>query len=149
MSIWKRWAFLIDGQTYACTLACIWRTWLRSWCTHSCSKSFTVSSPTCGCAPLREPLTNPRTRAGDLRYLKELYFDGYYHFIYCHYKFGQAHKVEAKRQEYVSKAAALILALEGGKDREAWNLVGERLRDLLRHEAGLRSAYEELKARTP
>src|SRR5437762_11635055 len=34
---------------------------------------------------LRQPLTDPKTRASDLRYLKELYFDGYYHFIYCTY----------------------------------------------------------------
>src|SRR5262245_24164208 len=41
------------GHTYACTFASAWRMWLRSWCTHSWSRSQTRSSPTFGCWPAR------------------------------------------------------------------------------------------------
>lgn len=92
---------------------------------------------------LRGPLTDPKTKASDLRYIKGLYFDGYYHFVYCQYKYGQTHKVDAKRKEYVGKAAALIVGLEMARDREAWEAIGPQLTALLAQEPLLRSAYEE------
>jgi hypothetical protein len=96
---------------------------------------------------IREVLTNPKSKAAELRAAQELYFDGYYHFIWCHFQFGQAHKVEAKRKEYVGKAASMILALELSKEHDGWELIGARLQELLAREPVLREAYMAAKGK--
>src|SRR5215813_8724612 len=47
------WLLPMAGHTYACTLARACLTWLRSWWTHSCSRSRTLRKPTVGCWPPR------------------------------------------------------------------------------------------------
>jgi hypothetical protein len=75
---------------------------------------------------------------------KRLYFDCFYHFIDCTYKYGKNHKVPAKQAEYISKAAQYILRLETSAGQEGWQQIGSRLRLLLHAEPPLRAAYEEL-----
>jgi hypothetical protein len=90
---------------------------------------------------LREVLVNPRSKAGELRTAKELYFDGYYHFIWCYFQFGKTHKTEAKRKEFIDKAGSMIAGLEAGKDRDGWEIIGPRLEELMSREPTLRSAF--------
>jgi tetratricopeptide (TPR) repeat protein len=96
---------------------------------------------------LREILINPRSKSGELRTAKELYFDGYWHFIFCCYQFGKAHKVEAKRKEFVGQAGSMIAALETNKDRDGWEIIGPRLEELLNREPMLREAYLAVKGK--
>jgi hypothetical protein len=98
---------------------------------------------------LLRAVTDSKTKLSERQYARELYFDGYYHFIWCHFKFGQTHKVEAKRKEYVARAAALIVGLETNKNRDGWELIGERLRALAAAEPALQAACEELRKKSP
>jgi hypothetical protein len=91
---------------------------------------------------LREVLVNPRSKAGELRTAKELYFDGYYHFIYCYFQFGKTHTTEAKRKEFIDKAGSMIAGLEASKDRDGWEIIGPRLEELMSREPALRAAYK-------
>jgi hypothetical protein len=88
---------------------------------------------------LRQPGLDPKSK--DAALLREMYFDGYYHFILSHYKYGRA----KSRPEYVTKAGAMIATLESAKEREGWQLIGPRVEELMRGEGELRAAYEAAK----
>jgi len=80
---------------------------------------------------------------------KKLYFDCFYHSIYCWYEYGKNHKVPAKQTEYIRKAADYIVRLESARNQDGWQLLGDRLRELLRTEAPLRAQYDALKKAAP
>jgi hypothetical protein len=75
--------------------------------------------------------------------IKELYFECYYHYTYCHFMYGKNHKVESKKKDYIQRAADKVVRLEGNP--EAWELVGDRFRELLRNEPLLMEEYTRLK----
>jgi hypothetical protein len=76
---------------------------------------------------------------------KRQYFDCFYHFIHCWYEYGKHNKVPAKQTEYIRKAADYIVRLESSPNQDGWQLIGERLNELLRTEPPLRAQYEQLK----
>jgi hypothetical protein len=96
---------------------------------------------------LRETLLDAKAKAAELRTARDLYFDGYYHLVWCHYKYGQTHKVDAKRQEYTAKAAGMIAELELSRDQTGWQTIGPRLQQLLNSEGPLRQAYLAAKSK--
>lgn len=94
---------------------------------------------------LRATMLDPKAKPADIQYAKELYFDGFYHYILSNYKYGATSKSEETRKQYVAKAAALIRGLENHKNQEGWRLIGTQLQELLRNEPQLKAAYEKLK----
>jgi hypothetical protein len=94
---------------------------------------------------LRATLLDPKAKPADVQYAKELYFDGFYHYILCNYKYGLGHKDREKHDLFIAKAASLIHGLKTHKNQDGWKLVGPQLLDLLRTEPELRSAFDKLK----
>jgi len=80
---------------------------------------------------------------------KKVYFDCFYHLIYCWYEYGKNHKVPAKQTEYIRRAADYIVRLETARNQDGWQVIGNRLRKLLRTEAPLRAQYDALKKAAP
>src|SRR5262249_28893716 len=76
---------------------------------------------------------------------KDLYFDCFYHYIYCNYMYGKNHKDPKKTADYVKRAAGYVLALERSKNRDGWDRIGARLQELLQAEPALQQAHDELK----
>jgi hypothetical protein len=77
--------------------------------------------------------------------MRSLYFESYYHFALCFYRSGLQQQSEAKKREYVRRAAGYIVSLESHKNQSGWDLVGPRFRQLLEAEAPLREQYDALK----
>ena len=79
--------------------------------------------------------------------VKDIYFESYYGYTYCMYKYSQTEKVIAakKEQQYLRAASNNILKLERSMNPEGWQIVGHRFRELLDAEPKLRQDYEELK----
>ncbi len=76
------------------------------------------------------------------RKIKELYFDCFYHYVYCNFMYGKNHKLASKQKEYINRAAGKIVNLESSNP-EAWELVGGDFRALLRAEPLLLAAFRE------
>jgi hypothetical protein len=78
--------------------------------------------------------------------MKEMYFDGYYHYILSTYRYSQTDKARAMKKDktMARRAADFIVRLErlGG---DGWDIAGQRLQELLEREPPLREAYDELK----
>jgi hypothetical protein len=96
---------------------------------------------------LRGTLVNPKATPADKQYAKELYFDGFYHYILCNYKYGFLHKDKEKKAQFIARAASLIRGLETVKSQDGWNLVGPQLVELMRNEPELKAAYDKLKTK--
>jgi hypothetical protein len=94
---------------------------------------------------LRAVLLDDRAKAADRQYAKEQYFDGFYHFILCNYRYGLAHNEREKHDLFIAKAASLIHGLKTHKNPEGWNLVEPRVMELLRDAPELRAAVEKLR----
>jgi hypothetical protein len=94
---------------------------------------------------LQKGVTDTSRGAGEQRRMKELYFECFYHYTYCNYMYGKNHKLEAKKKEYIRKAADLMLRLENAKNREGWEISEGRYRELMRNEPPLEAQYLELK----
>jgi hypothetical protein len=77
--------------------------------------------------------------------IKELYYDCVYQYTYCMYMYGKNHKVEAKRDDYVKRAAAKVIQME--KNADAWEVIGDKFRALLRQEPLLMAEYERQKGK--
>lgn len=76
--------------------------------------------------------------------VKEMFFDAYYNYVFCMYKYSQDAKVKkTSKDKFLRRAADYIVRLEPG---EGWQFVGQRFRDLLQAEEPLRRQYDELKA---
>jgi hypothetical protein len=84
-------------------------------------------------------------QVADNEQMKKLYFDCYYHFASCYYRAGQQQKSEAKKREYLRRAAGYVVALESHTNQSGWQLIGPRFRELLEAELPLRQQYEALK----
>ncbi len=84
---------------------------------------------------------------GEQRRIKELYYDCVYQYTYCLYMYGKNLKSEPKLQQYAQRAAAKIIQME--KNADAWEVIGDKFRALLRSEPALRAAYERQKAVAP
>jgi len=78
--------------------------------------------------------------------MKEMYFDGYYHYVLSTYKYSQTDKARALKKDkaMLRRAADFIVRLEklGG---EGWDMAGPRFRELLDREPPLRDMFDELK----
>jgi hypothetical protein len=94
---------------------------------------------------LRAVLLDDRAKAVDRQYAKEQYFDGFYHFLLCNYRYGVAHKDREKHDLFIAKAASLIHGLKTHKNPEGWGLVEPRVTELLRDAPELRAAVEKLR----
>lgn len=94
---------------------------------------------------LQKGIVDTSRGAGEQRRMKELYFECFYHYAYCNHMYGKNHKMEAKKKEYVKKAAELMLRLENAKNREGWEITEGRFRELMRNEPLLDAQYKELK----
>ncbi|MCI0458669.1 MAG: hypothetical protein L0Z62_17035 [Gemmataceae bacterium] len=77
--------------------------------------------------------------------IKTLYFECYYHYTWCHLMYGKNHSIPAKQTDFIKRAADKIVKLEQNPD--AWRLVGDDFRRLLRQEPMLLRAYLELGGR--
>jgi hypothetical protein len=77
--------------------------------------------------------------------IKTLYFECYYHYTWCHLMYGKNHATPAKKIDFIKRAADKIVKLEQNDD--AWRLVGDDFRRLLRQEPMLLRAYLELGGR--
>ena len=91
-------------------------------------------------------LKNPavKSRLGDDQNTKEMYFDAYYHYAYCAYRYSQDPKAKSAKT-WLRRAADSIVRLEKAKDNEGWQLIGPRFQELLENEPPLRAQYEQLK----
>ncbi len=74
--------------------------------------------------------------------IKTLYFECYYQYTWCHLMYGKNHALEARQKDFIQRAADKIVRVEQNAD--AWRLVGEDFRQLLRSEPRLYAAYLEL-----
>jgi hypothetical protein len=90
-------------------------------------------------------LNNPSVRNFNSDKGKEFYYDCYYHFTYCNYKYGLNHKILATKKEFIRRAADWIVRREKAANQDGWNLTRARFQELLASEAPLREAYEALK----
>ncbi len=79
--------------------------------------------------------------------LKDLYFDGYYHYAYSTYKYSQQDKAKAAKKQdvYLRRAADYILKLEFTPGSEGWDRVGARFLELIEREPPLKAMYEQLR----
>ena len=76
--------------------------------------------------------------------LTEQYFECYYHRVWCIYEFGLQQKDDAKKKDYIVKAANQIYQLDRSKIAVP-EFIRRKFDDLLKEEAPLRKQYEELK----
>jgi len=82
-------------------------------------------------------------RRGDNR-INEQYFDCYYHYAYCMYKYALSLADPKLKRKYLGVAANYILQLEK-QTGSAADMCKKRFEDLLEKEAELKGAYDELK----
>ena len=80
--------------------------------------------------------------------LKSIYFDAYYHLAFCWYKYSQTDKVKkaGKDAQFLDKAVDYIIRLETAANKEGWQIVELRFRDLMQNEKVLNDAYKKKKA---
>jgi hypothetical protein len=78
---------------------------------------------------------------------KKVYFDAYYHYAYCWFKYSQGPKIKGTEKEpkFLQRAADYIFKLETSKNRDGWKYAEPQFRELLRQEPVLFAAYQELK----
>jgi hypothetical protein len=84
----------------------------------------------------------------DSEFLKQKYFEGYYHHAICWYKVSQNEKVIAakKDEQFIGNAVKFILDLEMSPNTEGWKIVGRRFDDFIKAHPKLESVYEKQKA---
>jgi hypothetical protein len=84
------------------------------------------------------------------RRAKALYFECYYHFVYCGFMYGKLgvkgddKKAQEKREAWYKRTADLIERLEAGKNRDGWELAGPRFLELISTEPHLYEHVPEL-----
>lgn len=78
--------------------------------------------------------------------IKEMYFEAYYHYGYCIYKYGQTDAAKAKGldKRYTTYAANHLLRLKNSPNPEGWNIVGPQVEALLQREEPLRAEFAKL-----
>jgi hypothetical protein len=100
-----------------------------------------------------EFMSNPTLKKQVTQYeeAKKVYFEAYYHYAYCWYKYSQGPKVKGtdKEKKFLQRSAEYMLRLEKSKNGEGWRLVGPQFEELLRQEPALNAVYQELKSKSP
>src|SRR5205807_3727052 len=94
---------------------------------------------------LQQALNDPGKTVAEQRRMKEVYFEGYYHFVYCNFMYGKKHLKADKKEFYIKRAADYIVKLETSGNREGWEIAGPRFVELLNNETMLKEPYEVLK----
>jgi len=75
---------------------------------------------------------------------KDLYFECYYHLVFCIYKNALGAKDKAKKEEGINRAANLIVTLQQSKSDMGGEGLKKQYDELLEKEAILKSAYDGL-----
>lgn len=76
--------------------------------------------------------------------LKEMYFDAYYHFVWCWYQYSQ-HDGKKYEEKYLKRAADYVLRLENAQNKEGWQLVEARVQGLFKEAPALKRVYDQMK----
>jgi len=78
---------------------------------------------------------------------KKVYFDAYYHYSLCWFKYSQGAKLKGtdREKKFLTRAANYIVQLENSRNQDGWRLAGPAFQELLRQEPALHRAYQELK----
>jgi hypothetical protein len=78
---------------------------------------------------------------------KKVYFEAYYHFVYCWFKYSQGAKVKGtdKEKVFLERAANYIVRLETAKNQEGWRFVRGMFQELLLQEPAFNTVYLKLK----
>jgi hypothetical protein len=99
-------------------------------------------------------MANPSLKKPDDPSAKETYYDAYYHYVYCTFKYSQGKGVKGTTKEKAAlrRAADYMLRMENIKNAanpaesgEGWQILGPRFRELMEAEPSLRVQYEDLK----
>jgi hypothetical protein len=83
-------------------------------------------------------------QARDNKDMKKFYFEAYYQFVYCWYKFSQT-TGKKNEEKYLKRAADYILRLETAKSKDGWQLIEPQVQELLRESPALSRVYKEMK----
>ena len=85
---------------------------------------------------LMAALNDPGKTVAEQRRMKEVYFEGFYHFAYCNFMYGKNYKKTTtkadKKDFFIKRTADKILQLE--RIREGWEIAGPRFLELLTNE---------------
>jgi hypothetical protein len=90
---------------------------------------------------------NQLVKRPDDNKLKELYFEFYYHLVYCLLKHGQRQENAAKKTKYIHEAAQRLVALEKRQNGFGSDESKKRFDELLEKETDLREQYNTLKGK--
>jgi tetratricopeptide (TPR) repeat protein len=91
---------------------------------------------------LKATIGDKNAKPADKEYALDLYFDGFYHYILCNFKYGKTHKDRDTHTQYIEKAASLIKGLESRKT-DGWRLIGPKLMEMVRADPELAAAYSK------
>jgi hypothetical protein len=75
---------------------------------------------------------------------KDLYFESYYHYVFCVYKAGMNSPDKARRTEYIRRAANLINNLKKSKPDMGSDALKKQYDDLLQQESALKEMCDKL-----
>ncbi len=94
-------------------------------------------------------LASPYFRSNmDKRAVQEMFYDAYFNYVFCFYKYGEGHSNATKGKAYVRRAADLILRIENASNTLGWDMVGDKFKELLENEAKLKDVYDTLKKKS-
>jgi hypothetical protein len=110
---------------------------------------------------LKNQMTNKSLPESVRSKAKQMYFDGYYHYVFCFYNFSQSEAGKAKEEQWLITSANFIVKMKAQHEKlvaaakaknedltevTGWQLIGPRLEELLNNAPKLKAQYEKLQS---